>query len=262
MEEVLVWGKRDWNNMIKITESKMNNFHYKEWISYFKANHKKRLDIDFSKEKGLSASEMALIFPSIRAFRKGEGSEGRHLLETARVWARKKGEPDYEEAMLWFVREENWHSSYLKKFMDYYNVEDLNSSFLYQAFCSLRRFGGLKCEVITLVTAEMIALTYYDALFNCTDSPALKSICQQMLHDELPHIMFQSHTLSLMGNHIIDRFARILVMEVTLLFVWCAFHKVYQAGGYGFGRFWKENLGYLQQSAALSACLRKIYKTA
>lgn len=239
--------------MIRITESKMNDFDYKEWVKYFRANNEKRLDLDFSQEQGLSAEEKALIFPSIRAFRKGEGSEGIHLLKTAGIWAEGNAEPDYAEAMLWFVREENWHSAYLKKFMDFYHVEDRKSSFLDHIFRRLRKFGGLKGEVTVLVTAEMIALTYYDALSRCTDSPALKSICRQMLHDELPHIMFQSRTLGLLKNSPADRLLRILLMEATLLFVWLAFHKVYRAGGYDFRRFLSENLGYLHQSIRLSS---------
>ncbi len=75
--------------------------------------------------------------------------------------------------------------------------------------------GGLKGEVTVLVTAEMIALTYYDALAKSTDSPVLKSICEQMLHDELPHIMFQSHTLQYFKNGPAFNFARMIVMEIT-----------------------------------------------
>ncbi len=231
-----------------ITRSKMNRFHYREWVSYFENNDQKRLKVDFSKEKGLSDEEIALIFPSIRAFRKGEGSDGGHLMKTVEEW----GCPEYTEAMQWFVREENWHSSYLKQYMNYYQVEDMERSFLDHIFRSLRKLGGLKGEVTVLVTAEMIALTYYDALSKCTGSPALKAICRQMLHDELLHIMFQSYTLSHFKNRPSDVLGRILLMEFTLLFVWCAFHNVYRAGGYGFVRFFRENLGYLQQSVELT----------
>ncbi len=246
--------------MVRITESAMNGFGYKEWVGYFKANNRRKLEVDFSQEQALSAEEIKLIFPSIRAFRKGEGSDGAHLMEAAKTWAGKTGEQDYVEAMLWFVREENLHSAYLKGYMDFYQAKELEHSFLDGVFRRLRKLAGLKCEVMVLVTAEMIALTYYDALSECTDSPALKSICQRMLHDELPHIMFQSHTLSLMENRPSDRLCRILLMEVTLLAVWCAFHKVYRAGGYTFLCFLKENLGYLRQSVSLS--LRLPSKTA
>lgn len=238
--------------MKNITNSDMNQFTYREWISYFEENHAQRLQIDFSQEKPLSEAERALIFPSVRAFQKGEGSDGAHLLKTVDAFLKNGGEPEYREAMVWFIREENRHSQYLKKYMDFYQEKALKRSFLDSAFRRLRKAMGLKCEVTVLVTAEMIALTYYDALANCTDSPVLKRICSQMLHDETPHIMFQSYTLSHFKNRLPDQLFRILVMKVTLLFVWGAFHRVYQAGGYDFRRFVRENQGYLWQSIDLS----------
>lgn len=238
--------------MVTITKSKMNQFHYREWSAYFARNHTQRLEIDFSGEKELSERERRLIFPSIRAFQKGEGSDGVHLIKTVDAFIKRGGDPEYREAMLWFVREENWHSYYLKKYMDYYQVKVLRKSFFDHVFRKLRQLSGLKCEVTVLVTAEMIALTYYDALAQCTDSAALQSICAQMLQDELPHIMFQSHTLSCLKQGPMDKLARMILMEGTLLFVWCAFHKVYRAGGYDLNRFLRENLGYLRQSIELA----------
>ncbi len=238
--------------MIGMTTSKMNRFGYKEWVAYFRANDKKRLEIDFSEEKDLPADKKSLIFPSIRAFRKGEGSEGRHLAEVAASWADRAGEPEYKEAMQWFVREENWHSAYLKKYMDFHHVKDAEHSFLDKIFRSLRQLAGLKCEVTVLVTAEMIALTYYDALSGCTDSLALKSICRRMLKDEIPHIIFQSYTIGHFNNGPAYRLARILLMEFTSLVVWCAYRQVFEAGGYGFGRFLNTNLWYLRQSMEMA----------
>ncbi len=238
--------------MINFTESKMNQFTYKDWIIWFAHNDRERLTIDFSGEKELSDKEIRLYFPSIREFQKGEGSDGAYLLKAAGRFADQIKAGEYREAMEWFVKEENYHSAYLRKFMDYYHIDVKKSSFLDHVFRKLRQIGGIKCEVTVLVTAEMIALTYYDALAKSTDSPALKSICEQMLKDEIPHIMFQSHTLSFFKNSKKDNLLRVLLMEGTLLFVWGAFHRVYLSGGYGFGRFLKENLGYLRQSVYLT----------
>ena len=238
--------------MVNFLNSEMNDFTYEEWNQYFSGNNEHRLEIDFSKEKELSEKERRLLFPSIREFQKGEGSDGRFLMETVNKFADKNNLPEYIEAMQWFVKEENWHSAYLRKYMDYHQVKVKGRSFLDKAFRNLRRLGGIKCEVTVLVTAEMIALTYYDALANSTESAALKSICAQMLHDEIPHIMFQSYTLRHFKNGPIDELMRILLMEITLLFVWGAFHNVYRAGGYDLDRYLKENLGYLNQSILLA----------
>ena len=173
-------------------------------------------------------------------------------MKTVNEYVYKNGYSAYKDAMQWFIKEENWHSAYLKKYMDFHKVKSMKHSFLDHVFRKLRQSGGLKSEIIILVTAEMIALTYYDALAEATESPALKSICKQMLHDELPHIMFQSHTLSRLRLTMSDHLLRLLLMIVTSLFVWMAFHRLYRAGGYSFHRFMKDNLGYLWQSMQLS----------
>lgn len=239
--------------MVNLKNSNMNQFDYEDWICYFAENHNRRLTLDFSQEPGLTEAERRLIFPSVKAFQKGEGSEGKHLLEAARVFAEETGKPEYETAMAWFVKEENWHSAYLLRYMNYYQEKPIKKSCLDHMFRKLRQLGGLKCEVTILVTAEMIALTYYDALAECTDSPVLKAICGQMLHDELPHIMFQSYTLSHFKNKLWDKWLRVLIMEMTLILVWAAFHPVYQRGGYTVSRYLRENLGYLRQSMELAA---------
>ena len=238
--------------MINLLHSKMNQFTYREWNTCFANNNEHRLMVDCSMEADLPEEKQKLIFPSIQAFQKGEGSDGRYLMETVDGFVQKTGENDYKDAMLWFVKEENWHSAYLRKYMEHYQIPVIEKSFLDKVFRKLRQVGGLKCEVTVLVTAEMIALTYYDALGKSTDSAVLKSICNQMLHDELPHIMFQSYTLSHFRNCWLDEMARVLLMEVTSLFVWMAFRDVYRAGGYDFGTYFRENLGYLRQSVLLA----------
>ncbi len=238
--------------MINILHSKMNQYDYDRWTVYFARNDARRLNIDLSQERKLSPQEKKLIFPSICAFQKGEGSDGHFLMKTVEEYVRKNGCSAYRDAMQWFIKEENWHSAYLKKYMDFHKVKSIKHSFLDHVFRKLRQFGGLKGEIIILVTAEMIALTYYDALAEATESSALKSICKQMLRDELPHIMFQSHTLARLNLTMPDQLLRLLLMTVTSLFVWMAFHRLYRAGGYSFHRFMKDNLGYLWQSIQLS----------
>lgn len=235
-----------------IIRSNMTQFNYKDWITYFEKNDKNRLQVDFSGDKPLSETLKKLIFPSVQAFQKGEGSDGTFLMNTVKDYVKAGGPAEYQKAMQLFIKEENWHSSYLKMYMDHYGIKTANRSVLDTIFRKLRHLGGLKCEVTILITGELIALTYYDALSKCTDSKALKQICKQMLDDELPHIIFQSYTLSRLQPGFMDILLRIFIMNVTLFFVWCAYHNVYQTGGYCFSRFIKENNRYLRQSVCLS----------
>ena len=102
--------------------------------------------------------------------------------------------------MRYFIKEENTHSAYLAQYMKWHRVPERKRSVLDSIFRRLRQVNGIRSEVTVLVTAEIIALSYYTALKNATKSSALKSICSQMLHDELPHVVFQSYTLAHFHN--------------------------------------------------------------
>ena len=235
-------------------------FSYSEWLSYFRTNDESRLNTDFSGEPALGGSEKALVFPSISAFQKGERSDGVYFAGLADRFAQKYGEADYPEAVRMFIREENYHSAYLAEYMKYHGVPFARESRLDRVFRSLRHKGGLYTEISVLLTAEIIALSYYSALGSTADelgSTALRGICAQMLHDELPHVVFQSYTLSHFRNGAARRAFRRILMEVTTLFVYGAFGKVMRRGGYRFSRFRRENIGYLKQSAGLIKQMKK-----
>lgn len=233
------------------TKSKMNRFTYADWNLYFKHNDKNRLKIDYSNDS-LTAREKEIIFPSICYFQCGEKSDGRHLIKTAERFAETFGKADYMDCIRWFIKEENTHSSYLKSYMAHYAIPEKNSVILDRIFRRLRQTAGLPCEVTVLVTAEIIALSYYDALMNASGSQALKSICRQMLHDEIPHVMFQSHTLSYFRKGFLTDFFRIILMEAVSAAVWFSCRKVFLAGGWTWERFIRTNLCYLKQSIALT----------
>lgn len=241
--------------MYNIRDSKFASFDYSDWLRYLERNDKRRLKVDLSAEHKLSSSERKLIFPSVRAFQRGEQSDGKCLAKAAEKFAREYGEPLYCAVMELFIREENFHSSYLAKYMNFHNEPLKKDNGLDKLFRRLRQSGGLFMEVSVLVTAEMIALSYYSALGNVgrmIDSPALSEICGQMLHDELPHIALQSHTLGILGCGALKVGFRKLLMSVTTLAVWIAYGDLLKKGGYGYRKFRKENFGYLSQSIEIA----------
>jgi len=233
--------------MINFMESKMNRFSYADWKRYFEENDAHRLVIPFQNDR-LTKKEKELIFPSICKFEQGEHSDGNHLKRVADIFAEKTQNEDYKHCIRCFIKEENAHSGYLKSYMDHYHIPVKEHVALDCIFRRLRKLAGLRCEVIVLVTAEMIALSYYDALMNATESPALKAICRQMVHDEVPHVMFQSYTLSHFKNRFYIDLIRILLMEITSVVTWISCYQVFVSGGWTFGKFLRNNLCYLDQS--------------
>ena len=226
-------------------------FNYPDWNAYFKRNDKRRLEIDFDKEKEISKEDREKIFKSISAFQVGEHSDGIYLGKLALKFAQKEKEELYPETMNLFIKEENYHSAYLAWYMNHYGVKKAERNKLDKFFRLLRHNGSLFTEISVLVTAEIIALSYYSALGKISDkigSPALRSICNQMLHDELPHIVFQSYTLSFYSNNNFVKLYRKVLMDCTTLAVYFMYGNVLREGGYEYKRFRKENIGYLNQS--------------
>ena len=231
--------------MIELRNDPSVKYSYDEWLEFFRENDQHRLQIDFSKEATLPSDIKALILPSVSAFQIGEHSDGIHLLKAAEAFARKFDEPTYPEVMKLFIREENFHSSYLGEFMRYHELPLRKSNFLDRTFRRLRRRSDLRPEVVTLVTAEIIALSYYSAL--------LKRICAQMLHDELPHVIYQSYTLGHFKESKWLKLQRQLLMRAATIAVWTAYGKLFRAAGWTYSKFKQENLGYLRQSEDIAS---------
>lgn len=239
---------------VKLAKAGIKDLKKFNWIEYFKYNNSHLLELDFRNSTELTAQEIKLITPSIKAFQLGEGSEGKHLRKAAQRYAFHSGYREYGEIMRWFVVEENRHSQTLKRYMELYGIEPVKKLWIDQVFRSLRKMMGLECEIVVLVTAEMIALSYYTALSKATNSRLLKTICAQMLHDELKHVLLQSDTLHRISkdrNRMINktcRNIRKMLMEATVFVVWHKYKEVFIEGNYTYKKLRRDSMEYLRES--------------
>ena len=129
---------------------------------------------------------------SIARFELGESGEG----ERIRRLAGEKGDPAYARAIELFVAEEGQHARWLGVLRKRFGGERLTSHWSDGAFVALRHVGGLRREVCVLLTAEVIALTYYRVLAKAYDDPVLAAACERILLDERGHVAFHRATLS------------------------------------------------------------------
>lgn len=239
---------------IKLENANIKNLKEFDWIKYFEYNNSHLLKIDFSNNAELSEDEIKLITPSIRAFQIGEGSKGRHLTRCVKKFSDRTGYDEYKAIMKWFILEENRHSQTLKKYMDIYHIKPVKNLWIDNIFRILRKITGLECEIIVLVTAEMIALSYYTALSNAVNSEVLNTICRQMLNDELKHVVLQSdtlHRISANRNNIannISRFIRKIIMHTTISVVWHKYKALFLRGRYTYRNFTNHCMEYLKES--------------
>jgi hypothetical protein len=215
----------------------------REWVRYFERNATEVLRPP-AEDYRLSDDERRRIEGSIQGFQIGEASEGKHLREGAETFARRSGNTDYPLAVRYLVREENRHSAYLGAFMRAQGLAFATSKWSDRIFRTIRRAAGIELSLRVLVTAELVAVTYYDCLKEATGSASLKQICRRMLDEEEKHIEFQMHHIhwmNLQGSLLRAAAANAghaLLMAGTLVAVWIEHGRVLRAK-HGFTDFFR-----------------------
>ena len=98
-----------------------------------------------------------------------------------------------------------------------------------------------------LVTAEALAVPFYQALRGATCSPLLRSICASILRDEAAHLDYQALTLGLMrrrlgnGSRKMRALCHSIVFRGTALLLWQQHRGVFRAAGWDFARYWNDS---------------------
>ena len=205
-----------------------------DWHCYFLANKNHFDHIAWSDGPELTGDESLVITRSIQQFQKGENSEGKHLIR----FAKRHRDATYLSAITDLIREEQTHSLVLGRFMESNGIPKIRSHWVDTIFRKLRQFGNLENSIRVLISAEIIAAVFYQALHDATNSPTLKAICKQILRDEEMHINFQSFTLktffarkSLVGKLWTRTFHRMLMIGTTIV-VWLTYFRLLTAGGF------------------------------
>lgn len=217
------------------------------WVETFSARAAEREPLRWPAESGLSAAERALIGPSLREFQQGEAQEGAHFYRVAGAHAERHGDRAYVRAHQLFMAEEQRHGADLARFLELAGVPVLaRRSWLAWGFCWAGSRGGLGVALIAVLESELIALVYYRALREATDSPLLRELCAEILRDEVVHVRFHAQRLRLMrADHGPLRRALLagrdrLLFAALIPVVWWRHGRVLRAGGLGPLAFWRD----------------------
>ena len=163
---------------------------YDRWRRYFEARRGRELDAPagaaFEHRRGREP-----VARSLARFELGESGDG----ERIRRLAAASGDPAYARAIDLFVDEEKQHARWLGVLRERFGGERLESHWSDSAFVVLRHLGGLRREICVLLTAEVIALTYYRVLARSYADPLLQATCERILVDERGHVAFHRATL-------------------------------------------------------------------
>ena len=140
----------------------------------------------------LDPSLVAVATPSLAIFQLGESGTGEHLIAAAR---RTGADPSYVTSLEHFVREEQEHARLLALVLDAFDAPRLDSHWTDRIFVLLRRAHSLRTEVLTLMVAEVVALSYYGALRDGIGDAALRDVFARIHGDEVVHVDFHCATL-------------------------------------------------------------------
>ncbi len=212
------------------------------WLDYFRHNAWPAMPWDDPYR--LTREERSAVASSIPQFQLGEGSEGNAFVQRARRFA---GDAQFIPTLRLFIQEEQRHSASLGRFLDLHGIPRLKKHWLDQAFRRIRRLAALELIVTVLVTAEIIAVPYYRALRNATQSPLLRALCGQILRDEAAHLQYQAGTLARLrlGRSAIRRalteLFHAVLLHGTVLVVWMEHRSLFLRGGYTLTMFRRES---------------------
>ena len=194
----------------------------------------------------LTAEERAVVSRAIQQFQLGEFARGRGFMRRATAHPVLGADPEWLPALQLFIAEEQEHSHILGRFLDRERIPRLEAHWLDGIFRRLRKLAGLELCAAVLVTAETLAIPFYQALRDATHSPLLRAICVRILCDEVAHLKFQALTLRLIrrplgrGARRIRTIGHLVLFHGTALLLWQQHRRVFRAAGWGFRRFWSE----------------------
>ncbi|HLG99717.1 MAG TPA: ferritin-like domain-containing protein, partial [Bryobacteraceae bacterium] len=219
---------------------------YERWYRHFLDRREPPETLPWHDVYRLSPHERHTVAPSIQQFQLGEFARGRGLKRRALRQPGLAGDCWFLHALDLFIQEEQRHSAMLGRFLDQQQIPRLRAHWTDGVFRVLRKLAGLDACAAVLVTAEVLAMPFYQALRDATRSGLLKSICARILVDEAAHLNFQGLTLGFIRRPLSDR-ARTLraifhrtLFDATAFLVWQQHRPVFHAAGWTFFRFWNE----------------------
>lgn len=218
----------------------------RQWQEHYRANAANLLSIPWEAGAELTAAESQAIIRSLQAWQLGETSDGAHLLAAARRYAAAIGDPEFPAVMQLFIAEEQRHGELLGRYLDLNGAGRISRNWGDTLFRLLRyRLQSMEIWTTAVIVVETMALIYYRAVMNATQSRVLQTICRQILKDEVHHLRLQYERLAQMlaargtvGRWITLGLQRVLFFG-TMLAVWVGHHRALRAGGFPFRRFWQ-----------------------
>ncbi len=159
------------------------------WRRHFEQNRGRAMPEDIE-EGDVPRSAVPLLRRSLAVFRVGETGEGRIASEIARAGLRSV-DADYVRAFELFIAEEGRHAAILGRAVRSLGGLPMGSHWTAAAFRRVRRAGGVRFELLTLLVAEIVGLAFYSTLASAlSEKSGLGAALAEMSADERAHLAF------------------------------------------------------------------------
>jgi len=219
---------------------------YQHWADHFLENRGRSSTLPWHDPYRLSPREARLVAASIQQFQLGEWARGRGFTRRAAAHPILGVDEAFVPTLRLFIEEEQQHSRILGTFLDREGIPRLTSHWLDKMFRRLRKLAGLEACAAVLVTAEVLAIPFYQALRDATGSPLLRAICVRILCDEAAHLNYQALTLGMIRRPLPEKaralrsFFHTTLFRSTAILLWQQHREVFRVAGWNFRRFWND----------------------
>jgi hypothetical protein len=207
------------------------------WKNHFRHNLSIQR-VDHTTPPLLSPEERKAILYSLKAWQLGETSDGRQLLAAATKYATRIDDPEYVDAVKFFIREEQKHGANLGLYIDAIGEERARSDWGDTLFRKFRHINtSMEWWTITVIMVEAAAQVFYQALHDATECPLLRQICTDILVDEAHHIKFQNERMHIIFQEkgFYNRAVSLLLYSLfffgTIHAIWYGHRRALKAGG-------------------------------
>lgn len=216
---------------------------YERWWLHFEQNRGGSDALPWNEPYRLSGAELRTVGRAIQQFQIGEFGRGRGLKRRASRHRALADDSWFLPTLDLFIAEEQGHSRMLGDFLDHEQIPRLEANWVDGIFRRLRKLAGLDVCISVLATAEVLAMPFYQALRDATNSPLLRAICGRILRDEAAHLKYQALNIARIrgtGARVVRDLFHAALFRGTALLVWQQHRAIFQAAGWNFRRFWSD----------------------
>jgi hypothetical protein len=213
------------------------------WYEHFREQRERLNDLPWQDSYRLSPVERRAVARSIQQFQLGEWARGRGFVRRAKAHPAFADDRWFVPALELFIAEEQEHSGILGRFLDQQQIPRLNNDLVDGVFRRIRKLAGLEACATVLVTAEILAIPFYQALRDATRSRLLRAICVRILCDESAHLNYQALTIGSIQRSLSAReramrkFVHVVLFRSTAFLLWRQHRAVFRAAGWDFDRY-------------------------